>query len=225
MEMTLVHYFDTSVSNMASSDGCDVLQGSPERVNFYRLTTLLIAGGTEILRQVLDRIHPPRTLATVLATVNSTIKRRARLSSAQMDLLYPPTGDPVSSRSFDITLLFSLLRHICNLTAPAKGWDEMPDDTDNTLEADLARIKNYRNAVYAHVDGRMEVGSDEFVVLWQNIRGALLRIVGGKLDVHKMIHWMEQINGLRDESMDPADHLQPLIQVLEAWHKAEHEEM
>ena len=210
---------------MASRNGVDdVLKPTPERVKFYRLTTLLIAGGTEILRQVFDRIHPPSTLATVLATVKSTIKRTAKLSNVQMNLLYPPTGDPVSSRSLDITLLFSLLRHICNLTAPAKGWDEMPDSTDHTLEADLARIKNYRNKVYGHVNGRMEVTSDQFNVLWQAINEALLRIVG-TADEDEQTRWMNNILRWRHAPLEPDASLILLIQRLKEWHEAEKEEM
>ena len=57
----------------------------------------------------------------------------------------------MSSEEFDITLLFSLLRHICSLPAPTKGWDTMPEADDVTLEAELARIKHYRNNVRGHV--------------------------------------------------------------------------
>ena len=211
---------------MASRDGVDdVLKLTPERVKFYRLTTLLIAGGTEILRQVFDRIHPPNTLATVLATVKSTIKRTAKLANVQMDLLYPPTGDPVSSRRFDITLLFSLLRHrICNLAPPAKGWDEMPDGTDHSLVADLARIKYYRNKVYGHVDGRMELTSDQFNVLWQAISEALLRIVG-TADEDERTRWMNNILKWRCAPLKPDASLILLIQRLKEWHEAEKEEM
>ena len=43
-----------------------------------------------------------------------------------------------------------LLRSICDLTPPATGWDVLPSPTDLSLEADIARIKFYRNTVCGH---------------------------------------------------------------------------
>ena len=211
---------------MSSGDSGDVLHPTPERINFYRLTTLLVVGGTEIMRQEFDRIHPPRMLKAALAKVQSTIKKAARLTKPQMDRLYPPpNGKPVQSRDFDITLLFALLRCMCGLTPPPTGWDVLPADTDESLGADLARLKFYRNKLYAHVEGgRMKVGVDEFHQLWGTISRVLQRMVG-RNDPSKMFAWRGHINKLKAEPLQSPEVLDILVGQLNDCHAAEMEEI
>ena len=45
-----------------------------------------------------------------------------------------------------------LLRKLCGLAAPVTGWDALPAATDVSLESEIARIKYFRNAVYAHAE-------------------------------------------------------------------------
>ncbi len=102
------------------------------------------------------------------------------------------------SIDFDVTLLFRLLRTICNLIPPATGWDALPASTDHSLAADLARIKYYRNAVYGHVSQNMEITDDEFPQLWREISDALIRIAA-QISPVKKTEWQEAIdNFLRD---------------------------
>jgi len=102
--------------------------------------------------------------------------RSAKLTKPQWYCLYPSPGVYGKSADFDVTLLFRLLRTICSLPPPATGWDALPTSTDDSLEADLVRIKYYRNSVYGHVSQNMEITDDEFPQLWEDISEALLRI-------------------------------------------------
>ena len=130
-----------------------------------------------ILREIFDKIHPPKDLPTILndPAIKSQLAA-ARITKPQWDCLYPSPGTYGKSEDFDVTLLFKLLRTICNLHPPASGWDDLPASADHSLTADLARIKYYRNTVYGHVNQRMEIRNEEFQLLWQEIREALLRI-------------------------------------------------
>ena len=82
------------------------------------------------------------------------------------------------SADFDVTLLFRLLRTICNLAPPVTGWDAQPACTDASLTADIARIKYYRNSVYDHVNQGMAITGDKFQTLWQEISESLVRTAG-----------------------------------------------
>ena len=82
------------------------------------------------------------------------------------------------SADFDVTLLFRLLRTICNLAPPVTGWDAQPACTDTSLTADIARIKYYRNSVYDHVNQGMAITGDKFQTLWQEISESLVRTAG-----------------------------------------------
>ena len=110
-----------------------------------------------------------------------------------MGLSDPSTGMYGKSTDFDITLLFRLLRTICGLAPPVTGWDALPASTDDSLEADLARIKYYRNSIYGHVNENMEISDDEFSVLWREISEALVRIAS-QISPAKAKQWQNAID-------------------------------
>ena len=176
------------------------LHTSSEKVNFQRLARLLMCGGLTLLRDVFDSIHPPAYLPAVLshpATVRQL--NRARLTRAERDLLYLPTGGYGTSGDFDITLLFRLLRTVCHLDPPVTGWDSLPCNTDSSLEADLVRINIYRNSIYGH-NHAMEISDTEFVHLWREISEALLRIAG-VFGSAKRDEWKESIDKFQHDPL------------------------
>ena len=168
-----------SLKMAASLDPDEVLRSSEGRDNFQRLARLFISGGTVLLREVFDIKCPPSNLPTTLQNAaTKKLLKAAKLTKPQRDCLYPSPGMFGKSTDFDITLLFRLLRTICGLTAPVMGWNVLPASTDDSLEADLARIKYYRNSIYGHVNENMEISGDKFSVLWREISEALVRIAG-----------------------------------------------
>ena len=154
--------------------------------NGARLIRLIVDVGTKTLRNHFDSIHPPETLTNVLYVNYHTLRRR--IPFYQMRTLFPPAGDlpatpstPTSSSGdYDITLLFSLLCNICGLHPPASiyggtSWDENPPLDDESREADLARIKFYRNEAFAHIR-TTDVSDGDFVIYWNVISRALIRL-------------------------------------------------
>ena len=128
--------------------GSSVYAVSEEKSNGTRLARLLVDGGTHVLRKVLHSVHPPATLQQVLNNnlpQLRSLKSRRVISDDQWEKLFPTSGDPPDSKTFDITLLHLLLREICRLTAPPTGWHKMPADDDFSLEAKIVRIKFFRN--------------------------------------------------------------------------------
>ena len=100
----------------------------------------------------------------------------------------------VSSKNFDITELMVLLWNICCLTLPATGWDNLPLPTDLSCEADIDRIKYYRNTLYAHAT-QASVDGATFDNHWMHIRDTLVR--QGRLPYEAVF------DDLRYESLDP----------------------
>ena len=134
------------MASLSEAEGA--LRSTKQKSNFQRLTRLLICGGAVLLREVFDSIHSRANLPTTLSDPSVERQlRRARLTSPEWNCLYPSPGVYGKSSDFDISLIFKLLRTICNLTSPPTGWDSLPNDSDHSLEADLARIKYYRNEV------------------------------------------------------------------------------
>ncbi|XP_073251963.1 uncharacterized protein [Porites lutea] len=152
-----------------------LLASSPAKTNGNKLSRLLIDGGTTVLRNVFDHYHPPTTLASDLnanySTLNNLLRRRV-LNGHQWDKLFPPGGVP-DSKTFDITLLFLLLTNICGLSPPLTGWHSKPSPSDNSREANLARVKFFRNELYGHVTSS-GVDATSFFTFWQEISTALI---------------------------------------------------
>ena len=157
--------------------------------NGVKLIRLIVEQGTEALRNALEDIHPPAKLQRVLiANKKSLLKLNPRLiNDNQWNLLFPPSGNPPDLKSFDVTLLTVLLRHIsCYLLRPATEWDTMPPDKDRSIQANVVRIKLLKNEVYTHIDST-EVDEAEFEDLWQQISQALvdLKIPQADIDIMK----------------------------------------
>ena len=165
-----------------------ILDDREEKSNGTKLARLLIDGGTATLRYALGSIHAPADLQSFLRTnrylLNNLQKKRV-LNSSQWDKLYPPSGAEPDSRTFDITLLFILLRDICGLTEPATGWNALPHVADVSREANLARIMYYRNQVYGHVSST-EVSNADFEQYWNDIAGAMIALGADKVRIDSL---------------------------------------
>ena len=175
-------------------DPDDLLRSNADKENFQRLTRLLITGGTTLLREIFDMFCSPNYLPKLLK--DSTTKNKlkaAKLSKPLWDCLYPSPRVYGKSQDFDVTLLFRLLRTLFTLIPPGTGWDELPASEDHSLEADLARIKYYRNSIYGHASQNMEMSDAEFSSLWNEISEALVRIAG-HISPEKKTEWQKAIN-------------------------------
>ena len=160
---------------MASSSPSP-LGSSVEKTNGAKLSRLLIDGGTMVLRKIFDRYHLPANLQANLnanyGTLNNLLRRRV-LHKPQWDLLFPPGGATPDSNTFDISLLFLLLTNICGLSPPPSGWHTKPSASDTSVEANLARIKFFRNELYGHVT-TTGMDTPTFSALWREISAVLV---------------------------------------------------
>ena len=164
--------------------------------------------GTQALRDTFNAIHPPANLHTVLARNKATLqplRARKLINPTQWGKLFPAIPSSVSSASFDITLLMVLLQNICGLAAPTTGWDALPAATEVSVEADIARIKYFRNTVYAHAD-HASVDDATFNRYWNEIGHALVRLGG--------VACRAAVDNLETECMDPdvEEHYKELLQ-------------
>ena len=164
------------------------LASSVEKTNGAKLSRLLIDGGTTVLRKIFDGHHPPANLIIDLNAnypiLNNLLSRRV-LNGHQWDKLFPSVGVPPESITFDITLLFLLLTEICELTPPPSGWHTKPPSSDTSLEANLARVKFYRNIVYGHVT-TTSVDTPTFSALWTEISGVLVSLGLDQTEVDRL---------------------------------------
>lgn len=81
-------------------------------------------------------------------------------------MYFPDTPD---SRTFDVSLMITLLRNLTNLTNPHGGFECLPSAIETTKGADLARIKYFRNYL-AHLDDG-KIDTTFFNTAWTDITG------------------------------------------------------
>ena len=172
-----------------------------ENSNYARLCRLLVDIGTEALRNVFNGIHSPANLHKLLSsssphyTTLKWLQRKGVLNPILWGKL-----STFSSSKFDITLLMVLLRNLCGLSPPVStgSWDELPPDSDNSTEANIVRIKYYRNDVYAHAS-EASVDDLTFNKLWKNISNAIMGLASG-MDATV---YTTAISNVKSECMDP----------------------
>ena len=186
-----------------------------ETTNYARLCRLLVDGGTKALKYTFNKFHSPANLFNVLKAGSAehstlqSIRKRKIINATQWGKLFPSPPSSVTSEDFDITLLVVLLRNICGLPAPATGWDSLPPASDTSVEANIARVKHYRNSVYGHAS-QASVDDPTFNSLWQDITAALIALGVDAAAITK----------LKTEAMDP-DTETHYRELLKEWKKDE----
>ena len=186
---------------LSSSDSCSgsVFDTSEEKTNGTRLARLLIDGGTHVLRKFLDSVYPePTLLANELKknrTKFQTLKSKGVIFKEQWEMLFPTSGLP-DSKEFDITLLHLLIRELCCLKPPRTGWHKMPADDDQSMEANIARIKCFRNELFHSKS--TSIPNKGFEDKWSTIASSLEAI---EIGVYR-----KKIQALKNDSIDHKTH-------------------
>ena len=171
-----------SSTSPSMSSVCAVSQ---QKTNGARLARLLGDLGTHVLRKVLHSVHPPASLQHVLNNNHSKLKSRRVIVNDQREKLFPSSGDPPDSKTFDITLLHLLLREICNVTAPpTTGWHKMPADGDVSREANIVRIKCFRNELCHSVS--TGIAKDNFENKWTIVSSALVALGIDQTELYRL---------------------------------------
>lgn len=184
--------------------------------NFSRLLKLLVQVGKNLLRDVLDIIHPPSKLPHVLEANRSLL---TGLTREQQLKCFPSRGRYGSSSDFDLTLTTVLLTKICNLKAPSTGWQKMPSASDTSLEANLVRMKHHGNTFRGHLQDR-EIDEDVYQLIWKKLVTVYLAIARNfGTSMEKFLR--EKIDELTLEQ-SPID--EECIQDLEAWYRYDSED-
>ena len=150
--------------------------------NYAQLCRLLVKVGSDVLRKIFDRVCPPENLYVALTNPTNraklqTLRKKRVLSTSQWGKLDSVIKWSVSSGNFDSSLLLLLLRNIFGLTLPASGCNNLPPGSDTSPEADITRIKFFRDRVFSHA-ANASVDDPTFSLYWNNIKDTFVRIGG-----------------------------------------------
>ncbi|XP_052081640.1 uncharacterized protein LOC127719516 isoform X2 [Mytilus californianus] len=159
---------------MALSKVAAVPSLTEEETNFLRFANLLIRISPKAVRVVFDKYFQPCGLNVVLTQSKGkleSLNKKKILNKSQMELLYPLKGNSKSSK-MDLTLMICLLRNLQKM----KLEDSLPAEALISEEADLSRIKYYRNWIAHNTAGYID--KEDFLAMWTNVCEAIQRIGG-----------------------------------------------
>ena len=150
------------------------ISGSDEdRTRFFRVSLVIIEELTQILRDLLSNEVPPMKIYTKVKQSNYF----QNLRPEQIIVIRNATTH--GYHDFDITLLYTLLRNVCQtILPPSKSWgvSNMPSPVKEiTVGDDIERIRLIRNEVYGHIS-EAAMTETKFKDYWTTISGICTRM-------------------------------------------------
>lgn len=123
------------------------------RERFSRIALTVIDSFPDILRDIIRSIISPSKLYQMC------IPHLRYFCTHQQSCL----NDLHSSNSyhtFDVTLIYKLLRQFSLVLPPTNGWGKAPDKQDTKLSDDIERIRDFRNQIVHRCSTK--ISKDEF---------------------------------------------------------------
>ncbi|KAL3878079.1 hypothetical protein ACJMK2_035711 [Sinanodonta woodiana] len=137
-----------------------------DKDRFICIAYLLNDVGSKVLRQLFhDMVTANCTLDQHLANNRSIIDRLLKnkvLNASQMDIMFPPNGDPTNLTDYDITLLSALFINIM----PSLGHQ------DKIL---IQCLRDNRNTRYGHTKS-CKMNASDFQTCWSDISSTLVTL-------------------------------------------------
>lgn len=163
-----------------STSLCFIPQISTE--NFSRLCQLIMKICSDLLRDILSRYIKPAELRSELD--KNKCKLEKIMNQQQKQLIYSVAcKTSLAAKDLDISLLYILLRNICNIPSHKNGWGKQPMKGDNSISACIERIRFQRNLISAHSTNG-DVDEAKFHNYWDELSGTVLEIekqlIGGE---------------------------------------------
>lgn len=147
---------------------------SKSTVNYLRLCLLITTLCSDLLRNVLSHYIKPADLQSELNKNRTKLEKV--MNAQQKEEIYDKTGARLSTaKDLDISVLYILLRNICNIPKHVNGWGKKPQVGDDSIAACIERIRFYRNSISAHSsNGRIE--EMDFKDYWSELQKAVIEI-------------------------------------------------
>lgn len=135
-----------------------------ETTNLARVARMILGPCTDVLRAVLTNEMSPSALSHNVKTfiANYPKYKKCSISKEQENLIHGKIY-----KNFDISLLYIILRNICQVPDHKEGWGNVPLPTDRSVSANIERIRLIRNE-YGH-SSEFSVSDTEFKRRWQDI--------------------------------------------------------
>ena len=124
----------------------------------------------DLFRDVLDVCIEPAELRTEIGDNFHYLSRMTdQKSSRFFDHCISPffPFEILPSKTFDLSLLYIVIRSVCCIPQPTNGWGSSPETDDRSLAANIERIRIYGIKV---LEISEEINDTDFQHIWQNLR-------------------------------------------------------
>ncbi|XP_056017516.1 muscle M-line assembly protein unc-89-like [Ostrea edulis] len=149
----------------------------PEQQNFVRLSFACLDEIRVMLGDILHCQIPPEDLFKKIQATTTLLIGNQQLSPEQLKLCYNPCPFVPDYQYFDITLLYKLIRNLCQTLQPSQGWGQKPRKTDIKIGDDIERLRLFRNGMIGHA-GSSCVPDGIFASKWSELENIFKRIQG-----------------------------------------------
>lgn len=116
------------------------------------------------LIDVLTHYISPLELHKKIQFCSKLITGKNKLSKDQLKccFLQPPLVPDY--KTFDVDLLYKLIRHLCSIPRPTQGWGIEPRCTDIKISDDIERLRKFRNNMYICPPQVSDRKNEEFLI-------------------------------------------------------------
>ncbi|XP_056018362.1 uncharacterized protein LOC130054066 [Ostrea edulis] len=149
----------------------------PEQQNFVRLSFACLDEIRVMLGDILHCQIPPEDLFKKIQATTTLLIGNQKLSPEQLKLCYNPCPFVPDYQCFDISLLYKLIRNLCQTLQPSQGWGQKPRKTDIKIGDDIERLRLFRNEMVGHA-GSSYVPDGIFASKWSELENIFKRIQG-----------------------------------------------
>lgn len=170
---------------------------SQTQLNFARFSIVCVDIIKLPLKDILNIFVKPNELDKNIKACQSLITGDHKLSQDQKKKCCYNFYNVPDYSTFDITLLYKLIRHLCPTLEPTNKWGNKPTITNLSVGDDVERIRELRNTYFAHSESA-EISNDEFKQLWSDAKSMINRCQqfttsrGCKTDYNQMIVALER---------------------------------
>ena len=128
-------YFCVDMEDVPGPSSAPYFSQRRSTENFSRLCQLIMTICSDLFRTILSQYIKPENLRKELDNNRTSLEEI--LNYAQKNLLYPPASQSkyLVSSDLDFSILYILLRNICNIPKHKKGWGKPPKSGDKCLAA------------------------------------------------------------------------------------------
>lgn len=147
-----------------------------------------------------------------------------KLVPDQKKICYLSPPDLPDYKSFDVTLLYTLIRNLCPSLKPTQGWGNKPKAKHTNIGDDIERLRLFRNS-FAHGEST-KINDDKFCVIWKEIKSVLQRMQTSRKPSNKYELELNEIEERRKTGYgdcDRKDYNNLLGIILQMWKYAEDE--